>query len=99
MIINDEVRKVLQFAKEDLEVFVDSYEYDEDEQTEYLKYKTAKCVLYELDEDERNIMLLRIYGDYKTIAEMAEDLSFTRQYLAKAIREIKMKIKTACQNS
>lgn len=48
--------------------FINDYEYDEDEQTEYLKYKTAKCVLYELDEDERNIMLLRIYGDYKTIA-------------------------------
>lgn len=79
-----------------MENFVNDYEYDEDEQTEYLKYKTAKCVLCELDEDERNIMLLRIYGDYKTIAEMAEDLGFTRQYLAKAIREIKMKIKTAC---
>lgn len=79
-----------------MENFVDGYEYDEDEQTEYLKYKTAKCVLYELDEDERNIMLLRIYGDYKTIAQMAEDLGFSRQYLAKAIRDIKMKIKTAC---
>ena len=98
MIINDEVRKVLQFAKEDLQNFINDYEYDEDEQTEYLKYKTAKCVLYDLDEDERNIMLLRIYGDYKTIAQMAEDLGFTRQYLAKAIREIKNKIKKACQS-
>ena len=97
MIINDEVRKVLQFAKEDLQNFINDYEYDEDEQMEYLKYKTAKCVLYELDEDERNIMLLRIYSDYRTIAQMAEDLGFTRQYLAKAIREIKMKIKNACQ--
>ena len=76
--------------------FINDYEYDEDEQTEYLKYKTAKCVLNDLDEDERNIMLLRIYSDYKTIAQMAEDLGFTRQYLAKAIREIKMKIKMAC---
>ena len=79
-----------------MQTFVDSYEYDADEQTEYLKYKTAKCVLYELDEDERNIMLLSIYSDYKTIAQMAEDLGFTRQYLAKVIREIKMKIKLAC---
>ena len=51
-----------------MENFVNDYEYDEDEQIEYLKYKTAKCVLNDLDEDERNIMLLRIYGDYKTIA-------------------------------
>ena len=79
-----------------MQTFVDSYEYDADEQTEYLKYKTAKCVLYELDEDERNIMLLSIYSDYKTIAQMAEDLGFTRQYLAKVTREIKMKIKLAC---
>ena len=99
MQINKEVREIIEFAKQDLQAFIDSYEYDEDEQTEYLKYKTAKCVLYDLDEDERNIMLLRIYSDYKTIAQMAEDLGFTRQYLAKAIREIKMKIKNACQNS
>ena len=62
------MREIIEFAKQDLQAFVDSYEYDEDEQTDYLKYKTAKCVLYDLDEDERNIMLLRIYGDYKTIA-------------------------------
>lgn len=98
MQINKEVREIIEFAKQDLQAFVDSYEYDEDEQTEYLKYKTAKCVLYDLDEDERNIVLLRIYSDYKTIAQMAEDLGFTRQYLAKAIREIKMKIKATCQN-
>ena len=99
MQINKKVREIIEFAKQDLQAFVDSYEYDEDEQTEYLKYKTAKCVLYELDEDERNIMLLSIYGEYKTIAQMAEDLGFTRQYLAKAIREIKMKIKNVCQRS
>ena len=99
MQINKEVREIIEFAKQDLQAFVDSYEYDDDEQTEYLKYKTAKCVLNELDEDERNIMLLSIYSDYKTIAQMAEDLGFTRQYLAKAIREIKMKIKNVCQRS